>query len=74
MFISLDRKVVKIVIRNRYRYFKQIRLTNKYIFIEDKIMEVFEQSIEVDIVKNRSKVYSLNISRSVAMIDYTNTQ
>ena len=32
-------------------YFNQTRLTNKYVFIEDEIMEVFEQIIEVDIVK-----------------------
>ena len=28
-----------------------MRLTNKYVFIEDEVMKVFKQSIEVDIVK-----------------------
>ena len=73
MFISLDRKVVKIVISNRHKYFKQTRLINKYVLIEDKVTEVFEQSTEVDIVKNRCKVHSLNIPRLAVMIKNTNT-
>ena len=62
------------MISNRHKYFKQTRLIKKYIFTEDEIIEVLEQSIEVDIVKNRCKVYSLNISRSVVVIDNINTQ
>ena len=63
---------MKIVIGNRYKCFKQTRLINKYIFTEDEITEVFEQSIEVDIVKNRYKVYGLNISRPIVMVENIN--
>ena len=47
---------------------------NKYILTEDEVTEVFEQSIEVDIVRNRCKVYGLNIPRPVVLIENINTQ
>ena len=55
-------------------YFKQTRLLNKYILTEDKVIDVFEQRVEVDIVKNRCKVCSLSISRPIVMIKDMNTQ
>ena len=53
-------------------YFKQTRLTNKYVLIEDVVTEVFEQSIEVEIVRNRCKVHNLSISRPVVLIEDIN--
>ena len=47
---------------------------NKYVLIEDEVIEVFEQSAEVDIVRNRYKVHSLNTPRPVVMIEDINTQ
>ena len=74
MLISSDRKVVKVVSRNRCVYFKQTRLLNKYILTKDEVIDVFEQSLEVDIVKNRCKVHGLSISRPIVMIKDINTQ
>ena len=60
------------MIRNRYICFKQARLTNKYTLTEDVVTEVFEQSLEVDIVRNRYKVHGLTIPRPIALIEDTN--
>ena len=46
---------------------------NKYVLIEDDVTEVSKQSVKVDLVRNRCKVYDLNITRSVVMIEDINT-
>ena len=62
------------MISNRYKCFKQTRLMSKYILIDNEVTEIFEQSIKVDIVRNRCKVYGLSISRPIVMIKDINMQ
>ena len=55
--MSIDKSTVKVIYRGNSLFCKQTSLINKYVQIDLALTKVLMSQVEVDIVKDRYKVY-----------------
>ena len=58
-FVSEDRKYVQIICGGQPKVYQQTRLRNKYRLTHDSVNALFTDNVEVEVHKDRCKVFNL---------------
>ena len=58
-FVSEDRRYIQIICGEQPKMYKQTRLSNKYLLTNDVVNAIFKDSVEVEVHRDRCKVFDL---------------
>ena len=69
-FLSEDKSFVKVVHDGKNIFYKQTKICNKHVQVEARSLGKFNSNIEVDVVRDRCKVYCDTPHRPTRSIRY----